>query len=249
MASRWSGNLLHGWGVWEPPDQQMSGNRNRRSKHCWVHSLMRMVCFLTNLFLQHRQSLLQFTWQLWNARCVAFVKSDLSTANWQLEFAAWRRTGTYHNSSDTLLCQKSNHCLIIPLLLTGFGFGRLFFCFIKSSWRWKAHFSRIFRPSKVLVWWSWRHSYKLNSPECLTTFWVLPWVYTKRRILCKGSMWMNLYIIRSLLLMHVVWELFRHTVYTVYLTSWMLIQSTWWLTLILICVNTMCSCLMFCLGV
>ncbi len=32
----------------------------------------------------------------------------------QLEFAAWRCTGTHCNSSDTLLCQKLNHSLIPP---------------------------------------------------------------------------------------------------------------------------------------
>ncbi len=79
-----------------------------------------------------------------------------------LEFVAWQYTGTHHNCV----------CLIFPPptpTLAGFDSGQLF-CFPKPSCRWKARFSRIFWPSKVLGPWSWRQSHKLSSAEYLMEF-------------------------------------------------------------------------------
>ncbi len=77
---RQNGNPLRDW-VREPQDQWKSGNRNQRWKRCWSHSLMWKACFITNSFLQDRQSLLQFIWQLWKAWCATFVESGPSTIN------------------------------------------------------------------------------------------------------------------------------------------------------------------------
>ncbi len=84
----------------------------------------------------------------------------------QLEFAALQCAGTHCNYAENQIT-----VLYLPLPPTHrIWLWPTFFCFSKSSLRWKAHFSRIFQPSKALALRSWRQSLKQSSPEHLTDF-------------------------------------------------------------------------------